>query len=257
MDEEQEWKLWRTWLGEEPKNPSISEDVVSMYAARAIWWGFNAIYGKAPEEARKNATFQQWIASNYFRSQALGIRRQTDLRTDVISLAALIKRVAEAPQVLSRERFSDAHGLDEYADQDFDDVIGVAGLDHIDSATPLDDLKRLRDGTESVRTCVTKEVAHYDPNKGTFEVDLTFGDLHSAVDLVGELFQKCNSLIRVEHLALDKRVMSAWPVIFRVAWIPDEESMRAAMKQVVEGGPPNPSPADLLSAATRLPPPLP
>jgi hypothetical protein len=177
LDQEQEWKLWRTWLGEEPKNPSISEDVVSMYATRAIWWGFNAIYGKAPEEARKNATFQQWIASNYFRSQALGIRRQTDLRTDVISLAALIKRVAEAPQVLSRERFSDAHGLDEYADQDFDDVIGVAGLNHIDSATPLDDLKRLRDGTESVRTWVTKEVAHCDPNKGTFEVDLTFGDL--------------------------------------------------------------------------------
>jgi len=35
-------------------------------------------------------------------------------------------------------------------------------------------------------------------------------------------------------------VMSPWPVIFRVAWIPDEERMQAAMKQIVEGGPPNP-----------------
>jgi hypothetical protein len=78
LDEEQEWERWRTWLGEDPKNPSIFQDVVSMYAARAIWWGFTVIYAKAPEEARENATFQQWIASNYFTSQAIGIRRQAD-----------------------------------------------------------------------------------------------------------------------------------------------------------------------------------
>jgi hypothetical protein len=240
MNQEQEWELWRTWLGEEPKNPSIYQDVVSMYAARAVWWGFNSIYGKAPEEARKNATFQQWIASNYYTSQAIGIRRQADLRTDVMSLAALIKRVAEAPEVLSRERFSDARGRDDYADRDFDTLTDAAGLDHIDPATPLDDLKRLRDGTESVRTWATKEVAHYDPNKGTFEVGLTYGDLHSAVDLVGELFQKYYSLIRGPHVLLDKLAMSAWPVIFRVAWIRDDERMQAAMKQIVEGGPPSP-----------------
>jgi hypothetical protein len=63
LDEEQEWELWRTWLGEEPKNPSIFQDVVSMYAARSIWWAFNVIYANAPEEARENKTFQQWIAS--------------------------------------------------------------------------------------------------------------------------------------------------------------------------------------------------
>jgi hypothetical protein len=56
LDEKQEWERWRTWLGEDPKNPSIFQDVVSMYAARAIWWGFTVIYAKAPEEARENAT---------------------------------------------------------------------------------------------------------------------------------------------------------------------------------------------------------
>jgi hypothetical protein len=240
LDEGQEWELWRTWLGEEPKNPSIYQDVVSLYAARAIWWGFNSIYGQAPEEARKDATFQQWIASNYYTSQAIGIRRQADLRTDVISLAALIKRVADAPEVLSRERFSDAGGRDDHADRDFDTLIGAVGLDHIDPATPLDDLERLRDGTEPVRTWATKEVAHYDPNKGTFEVGLTYADLHAAIGLVGELFQKYYSLIRVTHVLLDKLVMPLWAVIFRVAWIPDEKRMQAAMKQIVEGRPPNP-----------------
>lgn len=240
MDEEQEWELWRTWLGEEPKNPSIYQDVISMYAARAIWWGFTSIHGRAPDEARKNATFQQWIASNYFTSQAIGIRRQADLRTEVISLAALIKRVADAPEVLSRARFSDSRRGDEDADRDFDTLTSAVGLDHIDPATPLDDLKRLRDRTESVRTWATKEVAHYDPKKGTFEVGLTYRDLHAAIDLIGELFQKYYSLIRVQHVALDLLVMSAWQVIFRVAWIPDEERMQAAMKQIVEGGPPNP-----------------
>jgi hypothetical protein len=239
MDEKREWELWRTWLGEEPKNPSIYQDVVSIYAARAIWWGFNSIYGKAPEEARKDATFQQWIASNYYTSQAIGIRRQADVRTDVISLAALMKRVAAAPEVLSRERFSDARGRDEDASRDFDTLTGAVGLDHIDPASPIDDLERLRDGTESVRTWATKEVAHYDPNKGTFEVGLTYGDLHAAIDLIGELFKKYYSLIRVQHVALELLVMPAWQVIFRVPSIPDEERMQAAMKQIVEGGPPN------------------
>ena len=167
--------------------------------------------------------------------QAIGIRRQADLRTDVISLAALIKRVADAPEVLSRARFSDARGDDEDADQDFDTLTSAVGMDHIDPATPLDDLERLRDGTKSVRTWTSKEVAHYDPKKGTFEVGLTYRDLHAAIDLVGELFQKYYSLIRIQHVALDMLVTSAWQVIFRVAWIPDEARMQAAMKQIVRG----------------------
>jgi hypothetical protein len=238
LDEEQEWERWRTWLGEEPKNPSIYQDVVSMYAARAVWWGFNVIYGNAPDEARTNPTFQQWIATNYYTSQAIGIRRQADLRTDVMSLGALIKGVADAPEVLSRARFIDARGNDDQASRDFDTQIG-AGLDHIDPAIPLDDLKLLRDETQSVRAWATKEVAHYDLNKGTFEVGLTFGHLHSAVDLVGELFQKYYSLIRATHVLLDKLVMPPWPVIFRVAWIPNEERMQTAMTQVHDGGPPS------------------
>jgi hypothetical protein len=127
-------------------------------------------------------------------------------------------------------------GGDEEADRDFDTLTSAVGLDHMDPSTSLDDLERLRDGTESVRTWATKEVAHYDPKKGTFEVGLTYRDLHAAIDLIGELFQKYYSLIRLQHVALDLLVMSAWPVIFRVAWIPDEERMQAAMKQIVEGG---------------------
>jgi hypothetical protein len=176
---------------------------------------------------------------NYFTSQAIGIRRQTDVRTDVMSLAALIKRVAVAPEVLSRARFSDARSEDDDANRDFDSLIGAPGLDHIHPATPLEDLRRLREETESVRTWATKEVAHYDRNKGTFEVGLTYGELHSAVDLVGELFRKYYSLIRVSDVLLGHLVMPLWPVIFRVAWIPDEERLQAAMKQVVDGGPPN------------------
>ncbi len=85
LDDEQEWELWRTWLSEEPKNPSIYQDVISMYASRAIWWGFNTIYSKAPEEARTNATFQNWIASSYFTSQALGIGMDRARRNSVNS----------------------------------------------------------------------------------------------------------------------------------------------------------------------------
>src|SRR4051812_13360515 len=88
-DPDEEWQRWVDWLGEGAGSPSIWDDVVAMMASRQIWEGFRFIYNGAPDAARRNATFQSWIVENYVRRQPLAIRRQTEPRSDVISLARL------------------------------------------------------------------------------------------------------------------------------------------------------------------------
>jgi hypothetical protein len=167
VDPDARWERWRTWLGEHPKPLSIYDDVVAMMAAHQVWDTFDRIYGAAPEEARKYATFRSWTAQNYVRFQALGIRRQCDTRDDVISLGHLLREIAANPEVLSRERHRSLHSEDmqDEAGRWFDDLAGP-GREFIDPAIPEQDLAGLLDETQPVREWVNKEIAHYDKQRG-------------------------------------------------------------------------------------------
>jgi hypothetical protein len=100
------------WLGDEPKGNTISAQVAELLAFRQIWDGFAYVYDNAPEAAREDAAFMQWFRYGYARSQALGVRRMADKRTDVVSLARLMDRVRQFPTVLSRERYVDIRSHD-------------------------------------------------------------------------------------------------------------------------------------------------
>lgn len=191
MDPDARWERWRTWLGENPKPPSIYEDVVAMMAPRQVWDSFNRIYGAAPEEARSFGTFQSWVAQNYVRFLALGIRRQCDTRADVISLGRLLHDIAANPEVLSRERHRTLHQPEMHgmASGWFDDLAGP-GREFIDPAIPERDLADLLSGTELVREWVNKEIAHYDEQRGQFGVGLTFASLHQGLELIHATMNK-------------------------------------------------------------------
>jgi hypothetical protein len=91
IDPDNEWATWQRWLGDEPKGQTIYA-VVEMLAFRKIWRGFAAIHNSAPEQARSNATFLWWVRWNYARAMGSAIRRQVDVRDDVVSLGRLIDR---------------------------------------------------------------------------------------------------------------------------------------------------------------------
>jgi hypothetical protein len=91
IDPDNEWATWQRWLGDEPKGQTIYA-VVEMLAFRKIWRGFAVIHNSAPEQARSNATFLWWVRWNYARAMGSAIRRQVDVRDDVVSLGRLIDR---------------------------------------------------------------------------------------------------------------------------------------------------------------------
>ena len=110
------------------------------------------------------------------------------------------------------------------------DLVGL-GARAIDPATPLADLARLRDGTASVREWVSNEVAHYNKNTGEFSSGLTFGDVHAAMDLIFEIYNRYNQLILGTTTA-GSVTMPPWEHVFTVPWIPSEEDyVRVAQTQ--------------------------
>ncbi len=98
---DEEWRRWRTWL-----RGGIRQDVMTMLASRQVWRRYSELVQPAPQLVQRNRTFHTWVTHNYLDGIGTGIRRQTDLREDVIALARLLHRVARYPQALSRDRFA-------------------------------------------------------------------------------------------------------------------------------------------------------
>jgi hypothetical protein len=224
VEPDPKWSKWVEWLGKEPKRGTIYGDVLGMRAARRVWEGFNAILYVAPDDAKKYGTFHSFFHQNYIRAQGLGVRRQIEVRDDVVSLGRLLDRISKSPNVITRDRYlAELHPTTPDLGNQFFDGLAGPGADTIDPATPLEHLDRLRTETAKVRTWINKEVAHYDPNTGQFSEDLTFGDVHRGIDLIFETQNHYNQLLLGSTTA-GSVTMAPWEAVFRVAWIPDDPS---------------------------------
>jgi hypothetical protein len=225
IDPVREWETWQAWLGEEPKGQTIYAEVVEMLAFRKVWRGFAVIHNNAPEQARSNATFSWWVRWNYARAMGSAIRRQVDVRDDVVSLGRLIDRVWRYPTVLTIERFFEAQGHDDSLAIGWFEELAGSG-EFINPEIPAQDLQDLRDKTAKVRSWVNKAVAHKDA-KGSGPPPLS--EIHACIDVVFDLFNKYGQLIRGVSTQNDV-VMRIWPVVFKTQWIPDDQWQEVAAK---------------------------
>jgi hypothetical protein len=191
-----------------------------MLVLRQIWTAFAVIHDRAPKEARRVGLFSWWVRGNYGRSMGSAIRRQVDVREDVVSLGRLIDRIWRYPTVLSRERYRSLHkNLGNEADEWFDEL--APGSDSfINPEVPADDLETLRSSTEGVRRWVNKAVAHADA-KEYDSPNIT--ELHSSLDVVFDLFNKYEQLLFSASVGRYVLMPAGWAKVFRVPWIPDEQ----------------------------------
>jgi hypothetical protein len=201
---------WTGWLD------TIWNDVIPMMAARQIWRGYMHLV-RANPSAQKPDTFHSWITSNYMRNQGVGIRRQTDLRTDVVSLGRLLSEVEQFPQVLSRSRYIalyPANDVDE-ANRDFDTHVGP-GRDHPEAADVAQDRGRLAQSAQPVRHWVNKQVAHWDD--GVFTDTITLEQIHTALDDVFELADRYSGLLTASMMVKRVTLLSWERVLTNEAW---------------------------------------
>jgi HEPN superfamily AbiU2-like protein len=201
---------WVAWLD------TIWNDVIPMMAARQIWRGYmHLIRANPPVETP--GTFHSWVTSNYARTQAIGIRRQTDVRTDVVSLGRLLPEVEQFPRVVSRARYVALYSPNDIdsANRDFDTHVG-AGRDHLDPADVARDRARLAKSAQPVRHWVDKQVAHWD--QGQFTDTITLAEIHRSLDDVIDLADRYRTLLTASAM-VRRVVLSAWEsVLTRGAW---------------------------------------
>lgn len=243
MDEDREWEQWRAWLGDAPEGRTIYDAVVNMMMRRQVWDRFAVVVKNAPERAQRDGTFVWWVRWNYERSQGIAIRTQVEVRGDVMTLGHLIDRVWRYPTVLSRERYLTLHQDQDWATREangwFDNLAGRGG-EFIDPRIPATDLAFLRDRTKKIKDWVNTFVAHstatqvtVDPRHIVLKAKSpqastgipSLDEIHEAVDEVAKMFRKYVLLIR--GFAMSREViMQPWEVVFREAWIPDDDHWR-------------------------------
>lgn len=209
---------WRAWI----EGP-IRSDVIGMHHRRFIWRGLHDAAGANPAVAERPSAFWDFLGQGYAATQAIAIRRQADTDRRVSSLALLIKQMRENADALTRESFvgqfdQDNNLMVQRGQSGFDELAG--GGDHLDPSIPSADLDTLQAAARHVRRYVDEHIAH-DAAQPTVPGNLTFGDLHDAIDAIGDVCRKYTVLLTAGWWVTWEPVMQEdWLGIFRVAWLP-------------------------------------
>jgi hypothetical protein len=209
------YEKWQEWI------EGIYREVVTLFAYRSFYRGL--VDMTAANDAIPPSSFFAALPAWYGVTQAMGVRRQTDLGRDAVSLARLLTNMAEHPQVMTRERFLALWDDDEYdqrrGNEEFDNYAG-RGSDVIPAERYQADLDRFQEIARPTKDYVDRLVAHNDQR----ELDSvpTFDELNAAIDLLEELLNKYMVLLKSTSVPSADPVHQAdWKSAFRVAWLRD------------------------------------
>lgn len=212
---------WRSWI----EGP-IREDIVGMIFRRMMWREIAGMMEANPAVGELPSVFWDFYQQTYSATQTIAIRRQDDRNPCTCSLAVLITEMRDNPELLIREHYVDLLGdrkdgdlLEQRANRDFTGLAG--GGDQLDPNVAEKDLAALHSAAEKVRQYVNQHVAH-DQAEPTMTDLPTFGDLHDAIDGIGEIFQKYAVMLTGGWNLLEPVIQDDWKAIFRVPWIPPE-----------------------------------
>ena len=100
------YEKWRAWI------ERVYDETVTLFAYRSFYRGV-AEMTQANEEIPPSSLFDA-LGAWYATTQAMGVRRQTDVGADALSLAKLLTNMADHPEVMTRSRFLSLWGDEEH-----------------------------------------------------------------------------------------------------------------------------------------------
>jgi hypothetical protein len=233
---------WRRWFEQ-----GITNDIYTMHLERFAWKRMEEIVNGNSAVKGTESYLWEFLFNTYAKTQAIAVRRQADTDDQVASLGRLILEVGETPTLLTRDWWlslwsEDGDGDDPYWQRVAEDAwaehyAGEVG-DHLDPAIAAIDLVELREGSQTVKEYVDRNVAHLDarmisssdgpptatpPDAPTRRgSNLTLNEVHDAIDLIGRLFQKYGHLLTAASWAeLTPVLQHDWEAVFRIPWIRD------------------------------------
>lgn len=207
------YEKWTAWI------EKIYDETVTLFSYRSFYRGVS-------EMTQNNSnippsSFFDALGSWYATTQAIAVRRQTDLDKKAVSVARLLSSMAANPTVMTRARFASLFGDEghwqQHAKEQFDKYAGE-GADAIASDRYQSDLDDFLAVAQPIKDYVDRMVAHNDQRELT---DLpTYADLNAAIDLSEQLLNKYMVLLKATGVPSADPVHQAdWKAAFRVAWL--------------------------------------
>jgi hypothetical protein len=192
---EQSDRHWQEWCR---RFDIVYRDVLTLFHDRHVWKNLIAML-EQNSTLSDTATVENWIIRTYVDRQCSAIRRLNDDRTAIISFRQCLTDLINDPTLVTRSRYeelataeADARGIEEIVRRGRG-LAGYAGFadisgDHLRKSSLKKDRVTLKQATASVKTYTDEHIAHrsHSANLST----LTFGDLDSAIDAVGDLARK-------------------------------------------------------------------
>lgn len=211
---------WRRWLDR------IRDDLHDIHGNQAA---FNEINSMLTNPAIPGSAIIDYIAGNYARSQAVAVRRQTDVGGRSITLGRLLTEL-KATDLITREWVVGQFpwGMQGFGDRQFD-AWAYLDPEHPAADEPGDalspgvverDIQRLAHTANPIRRYVDTHLAHADA-KPTKDIP-TFADLADAINVVGDVFNRYHTLLTgTSILQLAPVPQYDWLAPFRVPWLTD------------------------------------
>lgn len=202
MDEGKKAK-WERWLKD-----TIWKEILRLLEDKVIYLKIGDIV-TSNKNIPDESTIYSWLAYIYGCAMASGIRRQTDIDCQCISLGRLLFELKEEPKLISRADYvtvnkecSSSIGSKFTTDQLNDKFTKMAGNgDYLDPCIIAEDFASIdRRSNESVKKIITYAdwfIAHHDKRQSTLpKIEIPkFGELHNLIDHLHNLFEKYFQLV--------------------------------------------------------------
>ena len=204
----------------------IERDITDLVIDDHVFWQIQDLFKNNKELRETPSIINQWMASAFIQSTAIGIRRQTDKNPQSISFYRVLTELKAYPSLASR-----AYHVSLYHNGSFpserDDDMGNHTYDKIiggGSAEPSpdqiqEDIDKLAATVQKINKYVNKRIAHYD--EGAFNAIPKFDDLKECLSAFEDLIKKYKLLLTATSLSrLLPTPQYDWQAVFRIPWLP-------------------------------------
>lgn len=215
---------WQRWC---EQFDALHAPVLGLYHSRRVWRTVRAMIETNPAIQRSGIA-EQWMTQCYSVCQLAAVRRQVDVRKDVVSLRRSLESLARKPSMATRTWF--VSNLSTLAMQHpgpaavFDEF-SPGGLPCVEKNLILADRDRLVADAESAKIVVDDSIAHQADFTAGASVPamITWGELDTAIDTIGELYRKYYRLRHPGQVLgnLVPDLPTGWDLIFEAAWKPE------------------------------------
>lgn len=197
----------------------ITNDVMDAIENQFIFNRVSEIVA-ANSKINKDNLFWDHFAASFGASSVLGITRQVDERTEVISLLKLLEDIKDNPGIATKTWLADLYEATlprQMGEQAFVEHFG-SGED-VDPAILEEDIRQLKVATSKVARFRHTRIAHKNASE-KLVVDLSFDEAREALKVIEELVIKYNLLLNGGGFQkLMPEIQYGWEIVFRTPWI--------------------------------------